>query len=81
MGSFSIWHLLILLAIILLIFGGRGKIPKLMSDLGQGATAFKKGLNQRAILLRNALTLRTRRLKTRTVSITEKVRLRAALRR
>jgi len=45
MGSFSIWHLLILLAIILLIFGGRGKIPKLMRDLGQGAAAFKKGLN------------------------------------
>jgi len=45
MGSFSIWHLLIFIAIILLIFGGGGRIPKLMSDLGRGATAFKKGLN------------------------------------
>ena len=44
MGSFSIWHLLILLAVVLLIFGGGGKIPKLMKDMGQGITAFKKGL-------------------------------------
>jgi sec-independent protein translocase protein TatA len=44
MGSFSIWHLLIFLAIVLLLFGGRGKIPNLMKDMGQGITAFKKGL-------------------------------------
>ncbi len=44
MGSFSIWHWLIVLAIILVLFGGGGKIPKLMKDLGQGITAFKKGL-------------------------------------
>ncbi|HZT18229.1 MAG TPA: twin-arginine translocase TatA/TatE family subunit [Dongiaceae bacterium] len=44
MGSFSIWHLLIVLALALLLFGGGGKIPKLMKDLGQGITAFKKGL-------------------------------------
>ncbi len=44
MGSFSIWHLLILLALVLLLFGGRGKIPNLMKDMGQGITAFKKGL-------------------------------------
>jgi sec-independent protein translocase protein TatA len=44
MGSFSIWHLLIVLAVVLLLFGGGGKIPKLMKDMGQGITAFKKGL-------------------------------------
>ena len=44
MGSFSIWHLLIFLAIVLLLFGGRGKIPNLMKDMGQGITAFKRGL-------------------------------------
>jgi sec-independent protein translocase protein TatA len=27
-----------------LLFGGGGKIPKLMKDMGQGITAFKKGL-------------------------------------
>ena len=26
MGSFSIWHWLIVLAVVLLLFGGRGKI-------------------------------------------------------
>src|SRR5215472_621419 len=44
MGSLSIWHLLLLLAVVLLVFGGGGKIPKLMKDMGQGITAFKKGL-------------------------------------
>lgn len=46
MGSFSIWHWLIVLAIVLIFFGGRGKIPNLMKDLGQGVTAFKKGLKE-----------------------------------
>ncbi len=44
MGSFSIWHWLIVLAVVLLLFGGAGKIPKLMRDMGQGITAFKRGL-------------------------------------
>jgi sec-independent protein translocase protein TatA len=46
MGSLSIWHWLIVLAIVLIFFGGRGKIPNLMKDLGQGVTAFKKGLKE-----------------------------------
>jgi sec-independent protein translocase protein TatA len=46
MGSFSIWHWLIVLAIVLLLFGGAGKIPKLMRDMGQGINAFKKGLKE-----------------------------------
>ena len=44
MGSFSIWHWLIVLAVVLVLFGGGGKIPRLMKDLGQGVTAFRKGL-------------------------------------
>lgn len=44
MGSFSIWHWLIVLAVVLVLFGGGGKIPRLMKDLGQGITAFRKGL-------------------------------------
>jgi sec-independent protein translocase protein TatA len=43
MGSFSAWHWLIVAAIILLLFG-RGKIPQLLGDLGQGVRAFKKGV-------------------------------------
>jgi sec-independent protein translocase protein TatA len=46
MGSFSIWHWLIVLAVILLLFGGAGKIPRLMRDMGQGINAFKKGLKE-----------------------------------
>ena len=44
MGSFSIWHWLIVLAVALLLFGGGGKIKKIMGDVGSGITAFKKGL-------------------------------------
>ena len=43
MGSFSIWHWLIVLVIVLLLFGA-GKIPKLMGDMAKGVKAFKKGL-------------------------------------
>ena len=46
MGSFSVWHWLIVLAVVLLLFGGGGKIPKIMRDLGEGVTAFKRGLEK-----------------------------------
>ena len=36
MGSLSIWHWLIVLAVVLLLFGGGGKISKLMGDFGKG---------------------------------------------
>ena len=44
MGSFSMWHWLIVLAIVLLLFG-RGKIPELMGDVAKGIKSFKKGMN------------------------------------
>ena len=46
MGSLSIWHWAIVLAIVVLVFGGGGKIPKLMRDMGQGITAFKRGMKE-----------------------------------
>lgn len=46
MGTFSIWHWLIVGAVVLLLFGGGGKIPKLMRDMGMGINAFKKGLKE-----------------------------------
>ena len=46
MGTFSVWHWLIVLAVVLVLFGGGGKIPKLMRDMGQGINAFKKGLKE-----------------------------------
>ena len=47
MGAFSIWHLLILAAIALVLFGGRGKVSDLMGDFGRGINSFKKGLNEK----------------------------------
>jgi len=47
MGSFSIWHLLILAAIALVLFGGRGKVSDLMGDFGKGINSFKKGLSEK----------------------------------
>lgn len=43
-GSMSVWHWLIVLAVVLLLFGGGGKIPRLMKDLGTGVKSFKRGL-------------------------------------
>lgn len=44
MGSFSVWHWVIVLAVVLLLFG-RGKIPELMGDVAKGIRNFKSGLN------------------------------------
>jgi len=45
MGSFSIWHWIIVLAIVLLLFG-TGRVSNLMGDLAKGVKAFKKGLQE-----------------------------------
>jgi sec-independent protein translocase protein TatA len=44
MGSFSIWHWLIVIAVVALLFGGRGKISELMGDVAKGVKSFRKGL-------------------------------------
>ena len=43
MGSFSIWHWIIVLLLVMLLFG-RGKISELMGDLAKGIKTFKKGM-------------------------------------
>ncbi len=43
MGFSSIWHWVIVLVIVLLLFGA-GKVPRLMGDLAKGVKAFKAGL-------------------------------------
>ncbi len=45
MGSFSIWHILILAMIAIVLFGGRGKISDLMGDVAKGIKSFRAGLN------------------------------------
>ena len=44
MGSMSIWHWILVLAVGLLLFGGRGKMSDLMGDFAKGIKSFKKGL-------------------------------------
>ena len=44
MGSFSIWHWLIVLVVVLVLFGGRGKLSSIMGDAAKGIRAFQKGL-------------------------------------
>ena len=43
MGGLSIWHWLVVAVIVLLLFG-RGKISELMGDAAKGIKAFKKGM-------------------------------------
>jgi TatA/E family protein of Tat protein translocase len=43
MGSFSVWHILLVLLVFVVLFGS-GKISGLMGDLAQGIKAFKAGL-------------------------------------
>ncbi|HYL09831.1 MAG TPA: twin-arginine translocase TatA/TatE family subunit [Candidatus Acidoferrales bacterium] len=44
MGEFSIFHWLIVLAIVLIFFGGR-RIPEVMRGLGEGIRSFKEGMS------------------------------------
>jgi sec-independent protein translocase protein TatA len=45
MGSMSIWHWLVVGALILILFGGRGRISDLMGDVARGIKSFRKGLS------------------------------------
>ena len=46
MGSLSIWHWLIVLAVVLLLFGGSSKIRTLMGDFAKGIKSFKKNMGE-----------------------------------
>ena len=46
MGSLSIWHWIIVIGVVLVLFGGRGKISDLMGDFAKGIKSFKKGLSE-----------------------------------
>ena len=43
MGSFSIWHWMVVLVVVLLLFGGN-KVSGLMGDFAKGIKAFKKNM-------------------------------------
>lgn len=44
MGALSIWHILLIVAVFAVLFGGRGKISGLMGDTAKGIRAFRDGL-------------------------------------
>ena len=44
MGSLSPIHWLIIGAVVLLLFGGRGKLSGIMGDAAKGIRAFREGL-------------------------------------
>ena len=46
MGIGGIWQWVVVLAIALVLFGGRGKISSLMGDFGKGLKSFKKGIKE-----------------------------------
>jgi sec-independent protein translocase protein TatA len=45
MGSFSIWHWLIVGIIVLLLFG-KGRFSGMMGDVAKGIKEFKKGMTE-----------------------------------
>jgi sec-independent protein translocase protein TatA len=45
MGSMSLWHWIVVVGVILLLFGSRGKVSELMGDVAHGIKAFKKGMS------------------------------------
>lgn len=46
MGSLSIWHWLIVLAVVVVLFGGKGKLSGIMGDFAKGIKAFKSGMKE-----------------------------------
>ena len=45
MGIGSFWHILIVAVVVILLFG-RGKISELMGDVAKGIKSFKKGMSE-----------------------------------
>ena len=47
MGGLSLPHLIVLALVVLVLFG-RGRISEMMGDFGKGIKSFKEGLNEEA---------------------------------
>jgi sec-independent protein translocase protein TatA len=45
MGSFSLMHWIVVLAIVVILFGA-GKLPRVMGDFAKGIKAFKAGMRE-----------------------------------
>ncbi len=44
MGAWGIGHWVVVAVVVMVLFGGRGKISGIMGDFAQGIKAFKKGM-------------------------------------
>jgi sec-independent protein translocase protein TatA len=44
MGGLSLWHWIVVIAVVALLFGGKGKISGVMGDFAKGIKAFKSGM-------------------------------------
>ncbi|HYC68041.1 twin-arginine translocase TatA/TatE family subunit [Brevundimonas sp.] len=44
MGAMSIWHWALVVLVVVVVFGGRGKLSSLMGDAAKGVRAFRDGL-------------------------------------
>jgi sec-independent protein translocase protein TatA len=54
MGTFSIWHMIILLVVVLVIFGA-GKLPEVGQALGKGLKNFKSAMSEEEKALKGNL--------------------------
>ncbi len=46
MGGLSIWHWIIVGAVVFILFGSKFKISDVMGDVAKGIKAFKKGMSE-----------------------------------
>jgi sec-independent protein translocase protein TatA len=44
MGGLSLWHWLIVIAVVAVLFGGKGKLSSVMGDFAKGIKSFKAGM-------------------------------------
>ncbi len=44
MGGLSPWHWVLVILVVVVLFGGKGKLSGLMGDAAKGIKAFKEGL-------------------------------------
>ena len=49
MGAMSMWHWLLVIGVVALLFGGGGKISSIMGDVAEGIKSFKKGMSDDAV--------------------------------
>ncbi len=55
MGGFGIWHWLIVIILVMLLFG-KGRVSDMMGDLGKGLKSFKAGMAEEDEAKRDAQT-------------------------